>query len=103
MIGCMSRNFQLESLPISRVITKSARARPCDTGVVQVCVHVQVLAHVHVHVKVRVQLRGRLLTPCHSSMHFIVKGRQNPWGMDGLGFLMFILNQLIYRVIYHNV
>ena len=99
----MSRNFQLESLPISRVITRSARARTCDTGVVQVCVRVQVLAHVHVHVKVQVQLRAWLLTPCHSSMHFIVKGRQNPWGMDGLGFLVFILNQLLYRVIYHNV
>ena len=56
----MSRNFQLESLPISREITRSARARTCDTGVVQVCVHVQVLAHVHVHVKVQVQLRGQV-------------------------------------------
>ena len=99
----MSRNFQHESLPIYRKITRSARARTCDTGVVQVCVHVQVLAHVHVHVKVQVQLRARLLTPCHSSIHFIVKGRQNPWGMDGLDFLVFIFNQLIYRVIYHNV
>ena len=98
----MSRNFQLESLPISRVITISATARTCDTGVVQVCVCVQVFAHVHVHVRVQVQLRAWLLTPCHSSMHFIVKGRQNPWGMDGLG-LVSILNQLLYRVIYHNV
>ena len=56
----MSRNFQLESLPISRVITRSARARTCDTGVVQVCVRVQVLAHVHVHVKVQVQLRDQV-------------------------------------------
>ena len=101
--GFMSRNFQLERAPISSVIKRSARARTCGTGVVQVCVHVQVLAQVHVHVKMQVQMRGRLLTLCHSSMHLMVKGRQFPCGMDDLGISVFIHNQGIYKVSDHNV
>ena len=58
--GFMLRNFQLERAPISSVITRSARARTCGTGVVQVCVHVQVFAQVHVHVKMQVQMRGQV-------------------------------------------
>ena len=42
---------------MSSVITRSANARTCGTGVVQVRVHVQVHVQVHVHVKVRVQMR----------------------------------------------
>ena len=60
VIGFMSRNFQLESLPISREITRSRRAQTCDTSVVQVCVHVKVLLQLHVHVKAQVHLRGQV-------------------------------------------
>ena len=74
----MSTNLQSESLPMSMVIIRLARARACDLSVGRV--RVQVHVHVQVHVQVHVPTCS-ILTPCQSSMALMVKGRQNPWGM----------------------
>ena len=70
----MSTNLQSESLPMSMVIIRLARARACDLSVGRVQVQVQVQVQVHVPT-------CSILTPCQSSMALMVKGWQNPWGM----------------------
>ena len=83
VIDFMSMNFQSDSLPMSRVIIRLARGRTCDLSVGRVFVPEQVCRRYMCRCMCRCV--ARILTPCQSSMQFIVKGRQNPWGMGDLG------------------